>query len=65
MEAAQEGQGQRLADNLDSTRDWRIFPCAYRKLDSAILVMKTTKGGRRCDSAEALDHAMEWGIFVQ
>jgi hypothetical protein len=39
--------------------------CVYRKSDSAILVMKTTKDRSRCDDAEALNRARERGIFVQ
>ena len=37
----------------------------YRKLDSAILMMKAAQDRRRCDNAEALNRTMERGIFVQ
>src|SRR6266487_6430809 len=39
--------------------------CAYRKSDSAILVMKTAKDRSRYDNSEALNRARERGIFVQ
>jgi hypothetical protein len=48
--------------------EWKTLEgptCAYRKLDSAILVMKTTKDGRRCNNAAALDRPRERSILVK
>ena len=39
--------------------------CVYRKLDSAILVMKSAEDGRRCDAADVLDRAMDRSVLVQ
>jgi hypothetical protein len=33
-------------------------PCVYRKLDSAIVVMKAAEDGRRYDAARVLDDAL-------
>ena len=54
-----------VAAYVDAINEAPAVSCLYRKLDSAIMVMKATKDRRRCDSAEALDRAMERGIFVQ
>ena len=42
-----------------------LFRCVYRKLDSAILVMKSAEDRLGCDGAEALNGAMERGVLVR
>jgi hypothetical protein len=37
----------------------------YRKLDSAIVVMKAAEDGRGSDRAHALDGAMDRSVFVE
>jgi hypothetical protein len=39
--------------------------CVYRKLDSAIFVVKATENWVGRDGTEALDRAMERGVLVQ
>jgi hypothetical protein len=39
--------------------------CVYRKLDSAIVVMKAAEDGRRYDAACVLDGAMDRSVFVE
>jgi hypothetical protein len=39
--------------------------CVYQKLDSAIMVVKAAEDRLRCDGAETLNRAMEWGVLVQ
>ena len=46
---------------VDRHSEW----CVYRKLDSAILVMKPAKERLGCDEAETLNRPMERGILVQ
>ena len=41
------------------------IPCVYRKLDSAILVMKAAENGVRRDRAEALNRAVDRRVLVQ
>jgi hypothetical protein len=43
----------------------RMPSCAYRKSDSAILVMKAAEDRLGCDDTEALNRPMEWSILVQ
>jgi hypothetical protein len=40
-------------------------PCVYRKLDSAISVVKSTEDGPSRDEAKALDHPVNGGVLVQ
>jgi hypothetical protein len=40
-------------------------PCVYRKLDSAVVVMKAAKDGRRYEAARMLDGAMDRSVFVE
>jgi hypothetical protein len=40
-------------------------PCLYRKLDSAIMVMKSTEDRHRCDAAYVLDGAMDRSVFAK
>jgi hypothetical protein len=42
-----------------------IVPCLYRKLDSAIMVMKSAEDGRRYDAAHVLDRAMDRSVLVE
>jgi hypothetical protein len=42
-----------------------VFGCVYRKLDSAIVVMKAAEEGRRYDAACVLDGAMDRSVFVE
>jgi hypothetical protein len=39
--------------------------CVYRKLDSAILMVKAAEDRLRCDGAATLNRAMERGMLVQ
>src|SRR5215831_11315332 len=39
--------------------------CLYRKLDSAIMVMKSAEDGRRCDAASVVDGAMDRSVLVE
>jgi hypothetical protein len=45
--------------------DLRFITCVYRKLDSAILVVKATEDCVCRDGSEALNRAMERRVFVQ
>jgi glucokinase len=40
-------------------------PCAYRKLDSAVLMVKATEKRSRCDGADLLDDALERSVLGQ
>jgi hypothetical protein len=40
-------------------------PCLYRKLDSAIIVMKSVEDRHRCDAAHVLDGAMDRSVFAK
>jgi hypothetical protein len=42
-----------------------IVPCVYRKLDSAIVVMKAAEDGCRYDSTDVLDGAMDRSVLVE
>ena len=42
-----------------------IYLCVYRKLDSAIMMMKAAEDGRRYDVAPALDGSMDRRILVE
>jgi hypothetical protein len=39
--------------------------CLYRKLDSAIMMMKSAKDGRRYDAAHVQDGAMDRSVLVE
>jgi len=39
--------------------------CLYRKLDSAIMVMKSAEDRDRCDAAYVLDGAMDRSVFAK
>src|SRR5262245_43903113 len=39
--------------------------CLYRKLDSAIMVMKSAEDGRRYDAASVVDGAMDRSVLVE
>ena len=39
--------------------------CLYRKLDSAIVVMKSAEDRPRCDAAYVLDGAMDRSVFAK
>ena len=39
--------------------------CVYRKLGSAIMVVKAAEDRLRCDGADALNRAMKRGVLVQ
>ena len=41
------------------------IPCLYRKLDSAIMVMKSAEDRYRCDAAHVLDRAMDRSVFAK
>ena len=41
------------------------YGCLYRKLDSAIMVMKSAEDGRRYNVAHVLDGATDWSVFVE
>ena len=43
----------------------RFRCCVYRKLDSAIVVMKAAEEGRRYDAACVLDDAMDRSVLVE
>jgi hypothetical protein len=43
----------------------RPFACLYRKLDSAIMVMKAAEDGGRYNVAHVLDGAMDRGVLVE
>ena len=42
-----------------------VDACVYRKLDSAIMVVKAAEDGRRYDAAPALNGAMDRRILVE
>ena len=52
---------------IHSAVGFRVTPndCVYRKLDSAIVVVKAAEDGLRCDGADALNRAMERGVLIQ
>jgi transposase len=54
-----------VAGALAVIRYAKIHGCVYRKLDSAILVVKAAEDRLRCDGAEALNRAMKRGVLVQ
>jgi hypothetical protein len=39
--------------------------CLYRKLDSAIMVVKSAEDRYRCDAAYVLDDAMDRSVFAK
>jgi hypothetical protein len=39
--------------------------CLYRKLDSAIMMMKSAKDRHSCDAAYVLDGAMDRSVFAK
>ena len=39
--------------------------CVYRKLDSAILVVKAAENGPRGNTTDALDRSMERSVFAE
>jgi len=41
------------------------YGCLYRKLDSAIMVMKSAEDGRRYNVAHVLDGAMDRSVLVE
>jgi hypothetical protein len=41
------------------------YACLYRKLDSAIMVMKSAEDGRRYDAASVVDGAMDRSVLVE
>jgi hypothetical protein len=42
-----------------------IAGCLYRKLDSAIMMMKSAEDRRRYDAAHVLDGAMDRSVFAK
>ena len=42
-----------------------FYRCVYRKLDSAIMVVKAAEDRLRRDGADALNRAMKRGVLVQ
>ena len=50
--------------SLVKSRDG-VPTCVYRKLDSAVVVMKAAKDGRRHEAAHMLDGAMDRSVFVE
>src|SRR5262245_41609919 len=62
------GRSRRPSPNLPG--QWRNNPlerraCPYRKLDSAIMVVKSAEEGRRYDAARVLDGAVERRVLVE
>jgi hypothetical protein len=49
----------------DGAQSGRSDTCVYRKLDSAITVMKAAEDRLRSDGAEALDRLMNWRVLLQ
>jgi hypothetical protein len=43
----------------------RLMACLYRKLDSAIMVMKSAEDRHKCDAAYVLDGAMDRSVFAK
>ena len=41
------------------------YACLYRKLDSAIMVMKSAEDGRRYDAAAVVDGAVDRSVLVE
>jgi hypothetical protein len=42
-----------------------LSSCLYRKLDSAIMVMKSAEDRHRCDAAYVLDAAIDRSVFTK
>jgi hypothetical protein len=40
-------------------------PCLYRKLDTAIMMMKSAEDRHSCDAAYVLDGAMDRSVFAK
>src|SRR5674476_1432797 len=55
--------GRRAAER--TAKQAVLATCVYRKLDSAIMVVKTAEDRLRCDGADALNRAMKRGVLVQ
>src|SRR5674476_298326 len=55
--------GRRAAER--TAKQAVLAQCVYRKLDSAIMVVKAAEDRLRCDGADALNRAMERGVLVQ
>ena len=52
-------------DTKDAVIAIGLQGCVYRKLDSAISVVKSTEYGPRRDDTKALDQPMDGNILVQ
>jgi len=52
-------EAERLRDLIEQG------PCLYRKLDSAIMMMKSAEDRPRCDAAYVLDGAMDRSVFAK
>src|SRR5674476_733452 len=55
--------GRRAAER--TAKQAVMATCVYRKLDSAIMVVKAAEDRLRCDGADALNRAMKRGVLVQ
>jgi transposase len=54
-----------IAAGLVGGEAFSVDACVYRKLDSAIAVMKAAKDRLRGNGAAALDLTMNWGVLLQ
>ena len=63
------GQGDPRSQDTDAVNSIvcseASMTCLYRKLDSAIMVMKSAEDGRRYDAAYVLDGAMDRSVFAK
>src|SRR5258707_765460 len=55
----------RIMASPEKTVVARPAPCVYRKLDSAIVVMKAAEDGHRHNVAHVLDGAMDRSVLVE
>ena len=64
-----KAQGEQMFSGLpfEADLDLRVneYTCPCRKLDSAIMVMKSAEDRPRCDAAYVLDGAMDRSVFAK
>jgi hypothetical protein len=67
IRAAVDGVGVLYTAAMPRWRSRRAgwFPCLYRKLDSAIMMMKSAEDGRRYNAAHVLDRPMDRCVLIE
>src|SRR6476469_4338429 len=61
---------RKVPDMIATTSGFDVYAevcdtCLYRKLDSAIMMMKSAEDRHRCDAAYVLDGAMDRSVFAK